>query len=351
MIVINGSHGEGGGALVRTAIAVSSLTQIPVRIHHVRGGTRKPGLTCEDLTFIAAATMMTSGEQDNVELGSLDFVFQPLKRLKPLRGTFDPKDFHEGKIPGNALMIAQSLLPLCVRAGGYNYFKIRGETFNPNTLVFDGFLRGTLAAHALQGIYATATQIKPGWGFAGHGEVDFEIEPSVINPINATQKGEFRKLTACVSHAHMHGDLVEKGIQRIRALAKENGLKIEIESLEVGGQEAGFHAYLQAEYEQGFGSGQAFAMRGLRPDQVVETAWEQLANYMEATGAFDPFLADQLLVPAAFAEGASEFTTTQVTTRLQTIAWIIRQFMPIKITVLGRVGEPGSISVNPQGMD
>ncbi len=351
MIVINGSHGEGGGALVRTAIAVSSLTQIPVRIHHVRGGTRKPGLTCEDLAFISAATYMTGAELDNVELGKLDFIYQPKTRVKPLKGVFDPKSFHEGKIPGNCLMIAQSLLPMCVRAGGYNLYNIKGETYNPNTLVFDGFLRGTMLAHSMQSIYGTATHLKPGWGFAANGEVSFEVEPSVISPLIAEKKGELKKLTACVAHAHLHGDLLETGLNRIKAIGKLSGQRFEIDCFEVSGPEAGFHVYLQAEFENGLGSGQSFAMRGMKPDQVVEQAWEQLQNYMETTGAFDPYLADQLIVPAAFAEGASVYTTTQVTSRLQTMSWIIRQFMPIKIAVLGRVGEPGTITIDPQGMN
>ncbi|MCH7945038.1 MAG: hypothetical protein IIC73_03365, partial [Armatimonadetes bacterium] len=46
-VVLNGAHGEGGGALLRTAVAMASLTQQPLRLHNVRGSLRKPGVTSE----------------------------------------------------------------------------------------------------------------------------------------------------------------------------------------------------------------------------------------------------------------------------------------------------------------
>ena len=44
MITIDGSHGEGGGQIVRTALALSLVTGRPFRIAAIRAGRRKPGL-------------------------------------------------------------------------------------------------------------------------------------------------------------------------------------------------------------------------------------------------------------------------------------------------------------------
>ena len=76
-IFINGSHGEGGSALLRTAIAVSTLTSQPVRIHDVRGAMRKPGLTAEDLTTVHAFADCCGADLEGAEIQSSELKFRP----------------------------------------------------------------------------------------------------------------------------------------------------------------------------------------------------------------------------------------------------------------------------------
>jgi RNA 3'-terminal phosphate cyclase (ATP) len=44
MLTINGSYGEGGGQIVRNAVALSAITGEPVTIDRIRAGRDKPGL-------------------------------------------------------------------------------------------------------------------------------------------------------------------------------------------------------------------------------------------------------------------------------------------------------------------
>ena len=168
-MVINGSQGEGGGALFRTALALSVLTQTPVRVHHIRGGTRRPGITSEDLTFVRMMESVCSPELDGDDLGSEELTFAPTHSPRPLRGVFDVQEHEKGQIPGNALMLAESALPVLARTGAYSVFGVHGETYNPNTLTFDAFSLATLKLHAKQGIVGFAAQAKAGFGFAGRG--------------------------------------------------------------------------------------------------------------------------------------------------------------------------------------
>ena len=41
MIDLDGTTGEGGGQIIRIAVALAALTGIPLRVHHVRGN--RPG--------------------------------------------------------------------------------------------------------------------------------------------------------------------------------------------------------------------------------------------------------------------------------------------------------------------
>ena len=55
MMQIDGSQGEGGGQILRTALALSLVTGQPFRMERIRAGRQKPGLLRQHLTAVEAA--------------------------------------------------------------------------------------------------------------------------------------------------------------------------------------------------------------------------------------------------------------------------------------------------------
>ncbi len=66
---------------------------------------------------------------------------------------------------------------------------------------------------------------------------------------------------------------------------------------------------------------------------------------MKTDATVDPYLADQLLLAAISAEGETTFKTSSLTQRFLTMAWVIKQFVPIHITVKGKEGDPGLVTI------
>ena len=77
MLTIDGSYGEGGGALVRTALALATLTNQPCKITNIRSGRPKPGLKAQHLTAIKALQEMSNAKATDVYLGSKELMFIP----------------------------------------------------------------------------------------------------------------------------------------------------------------------------------------------------------------------------------------------------------------------------------
>src|SRR2546428_8031328 len=77
MIEIDGAHGEGGGQLVRMAVALSALTATPVRVVRIRAGRPVPGLASQHVTALQAVAGLCSGEMKGVDLGSPTIEFRP----------------------------------------------------------------------------------------------------------------------------------------------------------------------------------------------------------------------------------------------------------------------------------
>lgn len=84
----------------------------------------------------------------------------------------------------------------------------------------------------------------------------------------------------------------------------------------------------------------------MKIETVVEHAIDAFLPWFKSEATVDPFLADQILLPAAIAESPTTYTTSRVTQRLITMAWVIKQFLPIHITVFGRDGEPGKVTIS-----
>lgn len=346
MVRINGSHGEGGSALFRTALACSVLTAQPVQVRDVRGATRKPGVTSEDLTVLRALAAVTDATVSGDELGSQTVEFSPRRGMRSLRTTLDIGAFEKGQVSGSALVVAQAILPVLARVGSYSELTILGETHSAGTLSFDAFERGVLPAVRHCGLGAWATMNRAGFGMGQRGEVRLEVEPSALTGLIWERRGERLGVSCVVSSAEIQDTVLERAEAFTGALGADAGLEIDFEDVRVPSREAGLMVTFVGEYERGMGTATVMGRRGVRVEEVLNQAWGAYRQWEESGATTDPYLADQILLTAVMGEGPTVFTTSEVTRRLTTMVWVIKQFLPIGLMVKGVEGGPGTVTVS-----
>lgn len=342
---MNGSYGEGGGALLRSCLVMSVLTQQPLRLHNIRGAMRRTGLNHEDFTFIGALAEICQAKTAELKLGSTELTFEPRRPPQRLRDTLDIQAHDKGQSPGSAVILAEALLPVLARCGSLSRATIYGETHNAGVLNYDAFERATLSAHRHQGICAFPTLVSGGFGYAARGSLTLEVEPSVFEPLNWEKRGDLVAMNAFVTYCGWPDEAAAAVAEDARRQLGVSKDQLEVELVAVQAKEPGLCLTLSAEHERGIGSSSAAAGRGVKIEAVAEIAARGLKEWLDTEATVDPYLADQILLPSAFAEGRTCFTTSQITRRLTTMAWVVKQFLPIKITILGREGEPGSVVV------
>src|SRR5262249_1501969 len=130
MISIDGSFGEGGGQILRTALSLSLATGIPFRIENIRAGRKNPGLLRQHLTAVRAAAEISAAEIDEATLGSSALTFNP--------GTVRAGEsrFAVGAA-GSGTLVFQTILPALLCQSMPTRVIIEGGTHNDAAPPFD----------------------------------------------------------------------------------------------------------------------------------------------------------------------------------------------------------------------
>jgi RNA 3'-terminal phosphate cyclase (ATP) len=345
LILIDGSHGEGGGALVRTAISMSALTQLPVRINQVRGGTNHPGVDIEDLTLIRALAKSCGAEVTGAEAGSSTLSFLPTKRCSGLKDSLDlDRGVQPGRVP-NVNVLLNAMLPVMAKSGIYSRLSLSGETYGTHSLCYDYFANVTLVAQRRFGLYAFPEQLVAGFGREGGGEVSIEVEPSALTALNWSDRGKLLATRATIAIGELPMTIGHRALSHLANLVTSAKMPVDVEIFGVDSSRPGLCITVWSEYENGIGGATAMGAKGIRAEAVAQAAFEDMYEWARSDASVDPYLADQILPTAIFADGETTFKVSRLTKRFLTIVWVIKQFLPIHITVKGAEGEPGEIVV------
>jgi RNA 3'-terminal phosphate cyclase (ATP) len=344
-LTIDGSYGEGGGALLRTALVMSAMTVQPVRISNVRANGRYAGLDAEDLTLVRGIAELTGGEMEGDHLGSHELIFVPKRRPRGMSGSIRTVRNSGGR-GSNALITATWMLPLLTRSGMYGDITFDGETYGVNALSYDAFAHGTLAVLREFGLYAYPTLQFAGFGREASGQVRVEVEPSALFGIKWTDRGGLRSVDAYVVAHGLPSSVAERAEIHLSQLGRSQGVPITTHVEPVDAEGPGVFVTLVARYQHGLGTGTCMGMKSLRVEAVVTQAWDQLSSWMRTDATLDPYLADQVLLPAIFADGETMFRVNELTSRLLTQIWVAKQFGPVRILVKGTEGGPGTVQIH-----
>ncbi len=336
---IDGSYGEGGGQILRTALALSVILKKPFSIHHIRSRRKNPGLQAQHLGAAEASARITDAKTEGVKFGSQEIVFIPQRML--------PGDYQfEVKTAGSVTLILQAIfLPLCM-ANERSELTLVGGTHVPWSPSFHYFSEVLLPTLQWMGVSAEAAIEK--WGFypRGGGKIQLKIHPvHELKPICLADRGSLKKVRGISAISNLPKHVAER--QREQALKRiQRELKVgaEITTLyDVPSNGRGSFLFLLVEYEKTFAAFSSLGAIGKPAEKVADEAVDSLKDFMESEGCLDPHLADQLAPFMVMARGNSSFSTSRVTEHLLTNLWVIGHFLKVKVQRWGEIGSAGRI--------
>jgi len=344
LIAIDGAEGEGGGAVLRTALALSVATGRGFHLERIRARRLRPGLRPQHLAAVRAAALGCNAEVHGAFDGSPDLRFEP---GAPAAGEFT---FDIGSAGATSLVL-QTVAPILASAGGRSRLSLLGGTHVPRSPSFHFLERHWAPVVAGLGLELRPRLVRAGFAPRGEGCVECEVRPwARPATLDLSERGALVAVRGVAGAARLKGDVAKRAAAAARSLLWETRrIDSEWDVVELAASSPGSFLQVEAVFERSRAAFPALGERGLSPELMGERAARRVLRFIEdETAAVDPWLADQLAVPLALARGGGRVTTPEVTPHLQTVATVLRLF-DVPAEASGRKGGPGALEVGRWG--
>lgn len=339
MIQIDGSFGEGGGQILRSALTLSLVTGKPVEIKNIRARRRKPGLMPQHLNAVEAAATVGKAEVEGAHLHSQSLTFKPSKICSA--------EFHfdvgtAGSVP---LVLQTIFLPLSF-ASGSSSITLTGGTHTPWSPCFHYLDWHWLSYMKQIGFDATFELELAGFYPKGGGRMHADVRPAKkLLPLTLTDRGELKSIRGISAIANLADSVGER--QRQQALKRLGTLcdDLQIDLVRMPSLFRSTMLLLIANFEKSQACFYGLGAIGKRAERVADEAVDQLRKFLPTDGAIDHHLADQLILPLSFVPAVSEMRPDRITEHLTTNAEIIKMFLPVSVEMSGKLNECGTVKI------
>ncbi len=330
MKIIDGSQGEGGGQILRTALSLSMCLKQPIKLHSIRAGRKKSGLLRQHLTCVRAAKEVCQAKVIGDYLGSDSIEFYP--------GNIQSGDYHFAiATAGSTTLVFQTILPALSMADDMSSVVFEGGTHNSHAPSFDFIDQAFLPIIELLGIRVERTLIK--YGFYPNGGGQWQAK---IYPIN-TNKGEQKRKTVSLSQ---RGAILARkaqvissqipahiGVRELKKIKKQcHWQEDELQHCFVDSYGPGNIVSLRLKAKHVNEVFEAVGSLGIPAEQVATQAIKAMKDYLQTDVVIGIHLADQLLLPLVLASGGC-YTTLKPSSHTVTNIQIIELFMKNTIVI------------------
>lgn len=326
-VELDGAAGEGGGQILRTALALSLITGRPFRIHDIRARRKRPGLAPQHLAAVRAAAAVGCARVSGAEPGSAALDFTPgAVRVGSYR-------FDIGTAGAVSLLLQTVLWPLALQAGPSSLV-LTGGTHVPWAPTFEYLSLCWAPLVRRMGVRLALRLAKAGFYPKGGGEVRVELSGGAApRGVHWDAPVLFDAFTGISLQAGLGEEVAERQAAGAREVLLAAGIPCPIATGALKAASPGTAIALLAGSRWAPVCATALGERGKRAETVGREAAEALARLVHARAPVDPHAADQILLPLALAGEPSVFLVSWPTAHLRTNAQVIGQFLPVCITI------------------
>jgi RNA 3'-terminal phosphate cyclase (ATP) len=302
MITLDGSRGEGGGQILRTALSLSMITGQPFTIKNIRAGRPKPGLMRQHMAAVTAAATICNATVDGADIGSKELIFRP-SAIKG--GTYS---FSIGSA-GSCTLVFQTVFPALIYADTQSTLHLEGGTHNPFAPPYDFLCMSFLPVLAKMGVAVVPSILQHGFFPAGGGRISFVVNPCTkLQPIDILERGQSVSKKGSALIANLPHSIA---LRECSEIAKGLNWPIDICKpviLDRTTQGFGNVVCIEMQYEYCAEVITECGDKGVPAERVAEKAVNNARKFLASGAPVGEHLADQLMIPFALTGGGSYIT-------------------------------------------
>lgn len=345
-IRVDGSFGEGGGQILRTSIALSTVLRKPVEVINIRANRKFPGLMPQHLTAVKACMAICNGNAEGAEINSERLRFVPGK-VRYGKYSFDVAE--SKKSAGSATLVLQTVLMPLLFGKGESTVIVKGGTHVPWSPPATYLKQVFLPVLGLMGCQTFLKIGKWGWYPEGGGDLSLRIKPiGKLKPKQFTDRGKLRKVYGISATSNLPRNISDRQLKAAMRMMRSENLNARMRAIDVRASGKGTILHLTAEFENVRAGFSCLGEKGLSAEKVANAAVTELINYLGKNVCLDHYLADQLIPYAALAGERVELNVSKITEHLRTNLWVTQKFIPINYRLRGPMGLPGTLTIEPK---
>jgi len=327
LLQIDGSYGEGGGQILRYAVALSALTKKPVEINNIRANRPVPGIRPQHHTAISCIKSICKGAIEGLSIGSSKLTLSP-GEIQPGEYKFDIGT------AGSITLVFQACILSSLNTTKPITIKLTGGTDVKWAPTWDYFTQVFLPLIQKMGVNTDAQLIKRGYYPKGGGEAVLTIHPAKkLQRLQLEEEQDFKEINGIVHIANLPDHISKRMKHAALKIVVKNNIQSFIRVDKTTSFSPGTGITLWSKSDHTVMGSTFLGERGVTSEKIGENAANQLIKEINTGATIDTFAIDQILPYMVLAEEESVCMVRELSNHTQTNMWLLKQFFDVEFEV------------------
>jgi RNA 3'-phosphate cyclase len=327
VLLIDGSYGEGGGQIVRTAVALSVLTKQPIEITNIRAKRPIPGLRPQHYTALSCIQKICNADVEGLSVHSTNLTFTP-HDIKSGSYNFDIGT------AGSMTLVFQACLLSAFHTTTPLTLTLHGGTDVRWAPSWDYFACVFLPLISNIGIKTETQLIKRGYYPTGGGKAILTIYPvEKLISFHAEEPQNFTDIYGIIHRANLPDHISTRMKHAVINTAMKHNLRSIIQIDVASSSSSGTGITLWSTSGPTILGSTILGEKTITAEAVGETAVNQLLQEIKSGATIDRYAIDQILPYLVLAPKGSTCLIREISNHTKTNMWLIKQFLNIDFEV------------------
>ncbi len=329
MLDIDGAFGEGGGQILRNAVAFSVVTNKTIRVTNIRKNRPNPGIKAQHYIAIKSIKDIFNADVQGFEIGSSELIFKP-GEIKPGIYKFDVGT------AGSITLVFQTIILACAYSKEQITVNLRGGTDVNWSPSWDYFENVYIPLIKKMGVIVTSKLTSRGYYPRGGGEATVSMNPcKKLKPLNLSNEEIFTSIEGNINISNLHDNISTRIKNTIIKNLLKNNFTASIKVDKKSSLSPGVGATIWAKSKKTILGSAVIGEKRMSSEELGQSVAMNLLKEIKSGATLDVFAFDQILpfMILANKNGKSICRISNLSNHARTSMWLAKKFFNVDFKI------------------